>query len=68
MIADVMVLRIRPPSFFLVYLVYPSIDTFRRSLMDARSDKFVGFDNYQFIITTPQFVSNTLSPGPISSG
>ncbi len=43
-----------------VYLVYPSVDTFRRSLLDERSRKFVGLDNYRFIIENPQpFVSDT---------
>jgi alpha-glucoside transport system permease protein len=32
------------------FLVYPVIDTVRRSFQDARSDNWVGFDNYQFII------------------
>ena len=35
------------------FLVYPSIDTIRRSFLDERSEKFVGFDNYQFIIDNP---------------
>jgi len=43
-----------------VYLVYPTADTVRRSFMDNRSDNFVGFDNYQFIIENPQpFVADT---------
>lgn len=37
-----------------VFLVYPSIDTFRRSLLDGRSRSFVGLDNYRFIIENPQ--------------
>lgn len=36
-----------------VFLVYPSLDTLRRSFLDERSEKFVGFDNYQFIIDNP---------------
>jgi alpha-glucoside transport system permease protein len=40
-----------------VFLVYPVIDTVRRSFMDARSDNFVGFDNYQFIIDNPRPLS-----------
>jgi len=32
------------------FLVYPTIDTFRRSLLDARSDGFVGLDNYTAIV------------------
>jgi alpha-glucoside transport system permease protein len=44
------------PAFLLlgVYLVYPTIDTIRRSFLDARSEEFVGFDNYQYIIDNPQ--------------
>jgi alpha-glucoside transport system permease protein len=34
-------------------LVYPSIDTIRRSFQDAQSQNWVGFDNYQFIIDNP---------------
>ena len=37
-----------------VFLVYPVGDTIRRSLMDARSQEWVGFDNYQFIIDNPR--------------
>ncbi|MEE9277516.1 MAG: sugar ABC transporter permease [Dehalococcoidia bacterium] len=37
-----------------VFLVYPVIDTIRRSFLDARSESFVGFDNYKFIIDNPQ--------------
>jgi len=42
------------------FLVYPVVDTVRRSLLDARSDKFVGLDNYRFIIDNPQpLISDT---------
>jgi alpha-glucoside transport system permease protein len=42
------------------FLVYPSIDTFRRSLMDARSQEFVGLANYRFILDNPRpIVANT---------
>jgi alpha-glucoside transport system permease protein len=45
-----------------VFLVYPSIDTIRRSFYDERSDNWVGFDNYKYIIDDPQpFVSDTHS-------
>jgi len=45
-----------------VFLIYPSIDTIRRSLLDDRSESFVGLDNYQFIIDNPQpLVSDTHS-------
>lgn len=36
-----------------VFLIYPTLDTVRRSFMDARSKEFVGVDNYQFIIDNP---------------
>lgn len=44
------------PAFVLlgVFLVYPSIDTIRRSFMDERSADWVWFDNYEFIIRNPQ--------------
>jgi alpha-glucoside transport system permease protein len=45
-----------------VFLVYPVVDTFRRSFLDERSKSFVGFDNYRFIIDNPQpLVSDTHS-------
>lgn len=37
----------------LAFLVYPSIDTIRRSFLDARSDDWVGLANYKFIIDNP---------------
>ncbi|HEY4668970.1 MAG TPA: sugar ABC transporter permease [Tepidiformaceae bacterium] len=37
-----------------VYLVYPVLDTLRRSLLDRRSDSWVGLDNYRFIIENPR--------------
>lgn len=41
-----------PALFFIgVYLVYPAIDTFRLSLMNANSTEFIGFENYRFIFT-----------------
>ena len=40
-----------------VFLVYPVADTVRRSFMDARSQEFVGFDNYRFIIDNPRPLS-----------
>jgi alpha-glucoside transport system permease protein len=45
-----------------VFLVYPVVDTLRRSFLDRRSQSFVGFDNYKFIIDNPQpLVSDTHS-------
>lgn len=40
-----------------VFLIYPVIDTIRRSLLDNRSRSFVGFDNYQFLIDNPRPLS-----------
>lgn len=33
------------------FLVYPALDTVRRSFMDAASREFVGFENYQWLAT-----------------
>jgi alpha-glucoside transport system permease protein len=45
-----------------VFLIYPSIDTIRRSFLDNSSDSFVGLDNYQFIVENPRpLVSDTHS-------
>jgi len=35
------------------FLVYPSIDTIRRSLLGPTSKTFVGLDNYKFIVQNP---------------
>ena len=44
------------------FLLYPSLDTIRRSFLDARSDGYVGLDNYRFIIDNPNpLASNTHS-------
>ena len=37
-----------------VFLVYPTVDTIRRSFLDDRSQSFVGFANYSSIIANPQ--------------
>ena len=37
-----------------VFLVYPTIDTIVRSFQDARSNSFVGLDNYRYILDNPQ--------------
>jgi len=39
--------------FLCVYLIYPVVDTFRVSLMNANSTQFVGIDNYREIFTNP---------------
>jgi alpha-glucoside transport system permease protein len=45
-----------------VFLVYPTIDTIWRSFLDARSEDFIGLDNYRFIIENPRpLVSDTHS-------
>jgi alpha-glucoside transport system permease protein len=36
-----------------VFLVYPTLDTLRRSFMDARAARFVGLDNYRYIVDNP---------------
>ena len=36
-----------------VFLIYPVIDTVRRSFLDGKSDDYVGLDNYRFIIENP---------------
>jgi len=41
-----------PALFFIsIYLIYPAVDTFRLSLMNANSTVLVGWDNYKFIFT-----------------
>lgn len=52
--------RLRPyvfigPAIAVVslFLVFPTVDTIRRSFMDAASREFVGFDNYEFLVTDP---------------
>lgn len=37
-----------------VYLVYPAVDTIRRSFLDKRSVEFVGLDNYRYLVENPQ--------------
>lgn len=36
-----------------LYLLFPAVDTIRRSFMDARSTSFVGVDNFEYLATTP---------------
>ena len=43
-----------------IFLVYPTVDTFRRSFLDEQSKDFVGLDNYRFVIENPQpLISDT---------
>ncbi len=45
-----------------VFLVYPTLDTVRRSFFDAKSQQFAGLDNYRYILTNPEpYVANTHS-------
>lgn len=37
--------------FIIIFLVYPVVDTFRLSLMNANSTAYVGFDNYAYVFT-----------------
>ena len=37
-----------------VYLVYPLVETLYRSFFDARSENFVGLENYAFALTNPE--------------
>ena len=34
-----------------LYLLFPAVDTIRRSFMDARSESFTGADNYKYLVT-----------------
>jgi alpha-glucoside transport system permease protein len=34
-----------------LFLVFPAVDTLRRSFMDGRSENFVGLANYEFLVT-----------------
>lgn len=47
--------------FIAVYLIYPVIDTFRLSLMNANSTAFVGIDNYRSIFTSSVFQDTLLN-------
>jgi alpha-glucoside transport system permease protein len=38
-------------AFLAVFLVYPTLDTVRRSFMDRFSESYVGFRNYEYIVT-----------------
>ena len=40
-------------ALLVVFLIYPVIDTFRRSFLDGKSEDYVGLDNYEFIINNP---------------
>jgi alpha-glucoside transport system permease protein len=45
--------------FIAVFLIYPVIDTFRLSVLNAKSTAFVGLDNYIYIFTST-VTQNTL--------
>jgi alpha-glucoside transport system permease protein len=40
-----------------LYLLFPAVDTIRRSFMDARSDSFTGAENYRFLVTDAGMLS-----------
>jgi alpha-glucoside transport system permease protein len=47
-------LWIAPALLFLgVFLVYPTLDTIRRSFMDRRSETYIGLANYEYLATNP---------------
>lgn len=53
------------PAFVVVtaFLVFPALDTLRRSFLGPTSEEFVGTENFQFLFTDPQIrsaVINTL--------
>lgn len=37
----------------IVYLIYPTIRTILMSFMDGRGEKFIGLENYRFLLTDP---------------
>jgi alpha-glucoside transport system permease protein len=39
-----------------VYLVYPTVRTIYLSFLDAKSESFVGFENYIFAVTSPDML------------
>jgi alpha-glucoside transport system permease protein len=39
-------------AFLVVFLVYPTLDTIRRSFLDHASEAWVGLDNYLYFFTT----------------
>jgi len=43
------------PAVLLItaFLLYPALDTFRRSFLDASSDNWAGFENYAWLVTDP---------------
>lgn len=40
-------------AFLAIFLVYPTLDTLRRSFMDRFSESYVGWRNYEYIATDP---------------
>ena len=40
-----------------LYLLFPAVDTIRRSFMDARSNAFTGAENYKFLVTDDKMLS-----------
>ncbi len=44
-------------AFLAVFLVYPTIDTIRRSFMDRYSEKFVGLANYEYLFGSKDVIT-----------
>src|SRR5690625_7773729 len=40
-------------AFLAIFLVYPTLDTLRRSFMDRYGENFIGLDNYTYLVTNP---------------
>lgn len=40
----------------LAYLIYPAVRTIYLSFLDARSENFIGLDNYRFALTSPEML------------
>src|SRR5688572_26305231 len=36
-----------------LFLVFPALDTIRRSFQDAASQNWIGFENYKYLVTKP---------------
>jgi alpha-glucoside transport system permease protein len=50
-------------AFLAVFLVYPTIDTIRRSFLDRAGESFVGLDNYQYLVTNQDVRGSLINNG-----
>jgi alpha-glucoside transport system permease protein len=48
-------------TFLGVFLVYPTIDTVRRSFMDGFSENFVGWANYEYVFTSAETLGSLVN-------